>query len=305
MSVLVDLSKLPAPDVLESLDYEALFLERKNAFIALFPEDEQAFWQKRLSLESDPIVKLLQENCYLQLLERQRINNAAKATMLAYATGTDLDVIAANFNVQRLVIQEEDLSATPPQLEILESDEDFRLRIQLKFEALSSAGPRKAYSFYALSADGKISDVSIYSPEPAHVDVILLNRQGRGEVTQEIINKVANILNDEEIRPIADRVSVKSVAVVDYQIEATLYLFKGPQTEPIKQEAQANINKLINKNKRIGRDITQSAIHHALKVEGVQNVKINKPSADIVLDVTQAGYCTSVNLTWEFSDEYS
>ncbi|MDE8034641.1 baseplate J/gp47 family protein [Actinobacillus equuli subsp. equuli] len=305
MSEIVDLSKLPAPQVLEELDYEQLLAERKAKFISFYPDEEQPIIAARLELESEPIVKLLEENCYLQLLERQRINNAAKATMLAYATGTDLDVIAANFNVQRLVIQEEDLSATPPQLEILESDEDFRLRIQLKFESLSSAGPRKAYSFYALSADGKIGDVSIYSPEPAHVDVILLNRQGKGEVTQEIINKVANILNDEEIRPIADRVSVKSVAVVDYQIEATLYLFKGPQTEPIKQEAQANINKLINKNKRIGRDITQSAIHHALKVEGVQNVKINKPSADIVLDITQAGYCTSVNLTWEFSDEYS
>lgn len=30
----------------------------------------------------------------MQLLERQRINNYAQATMLAYATGSDLDVIA-------------------------------------------------------------------------------------------------------------------------------------------------------------------------------------------------------------------
>lgn len=113
MSQLIDLSKLPAPDVLEALDYESLLAERKAKFISLYPESERDFWRARLALESEPIVKLLEENCYLQLLERQRINNAAKATMLAYATGTDLDVIAANFNVRRLVVQEAQPNAPP------------------------------------------------------------------------------------------------------------------------------------------------------------------------------------------------
>ena len=96
MSELVDLSKLEPPKVLEDLDFETLLAERKTAFINLFNEDERSFWQARLALESEPITKLLQEVVYLQLLERTRINNAAQATMLAYATGTDLDVIAAN-----------------------------------------------------------------------------------------------------------------------------------------------------------------------------------------------------------------
>ena len=69
MSELVDLSKLPAPDVLETLDYEKLLAARKEKFISLYPVDEQAFWRARLQLESEPIVKLLEENCYLQMLE--------------------------------------------------------------------------------------------------------------------------------------------------------------------------------------------------------------------------------------------
>ena len=35
MSELVDLSKLPAPDVLETLDYEKLLAARKEKFISL------------------------------------------------------------------------------------------------------------------------------------------------------------------------------------------------------------------------------------------------------------------------------
>lgn len=305
MSQLVDLSKLPAPDVIEELDYETLLAERKAKFLSLYPESERAFWQARLALESEPITKLLEENCYLQLLERQRINNAAKATMLAYATGTDLDVIAANFNVARLVIQAEDLTTNPITEAIFEPDEDFRIRIQLKFESLSVAGPRKAYAYHALSAHGKVADVSVISPQPAHVTVTVLSREGKGIANSEILAAVTQALNDEDVRPIADRVQVQSASIVDYQVQARLHLFKGPQSEPIKLTAQANLNKYINQTKRLGRNITRSGIYATLHVSGVQNVDIIQPSEDIVLDSHQASYCTGTNLTLVVSDEYS
>jgi phage-related baseplate assembly protein len=41
MSGTIDLSQLPPPVVVEPLDFETLFNERKEAFIALYPEDEQ------------------------------------------------------------------------------------------------------------------------------------------------------------------------------------------------------------------------------------------------------------------------
>lgn len=305
MSQLIDLSKLPAPDVLEELNFETLLAERKEKFISLYPASEQDFWRARLTLESEPIVKLLEENCYLQLLERQRINNAAKATMLAYATGTDLDVIAANFNVQRLVIQEEDLDHSPPLSEILEPDDDFRLRTQLKLESISGAGPRKAYTFHALSAHGKIADVSVISPQPAYVTVTLLSREGQGNVDDAIRDAVATALNDEDVRPIADRVTVQGAEIVEYQIDAVLKLYRGPEKEPILQAAKANLNSYINQTKRIGRDITRSGIYAALHVSGVQNVEIRQPTADLILSPYQAGYCTGTELSTEWSDEYS
>ncbi len=37
----IDLSQLPAPEVVEALDYEAILAERKATLISLYPEDEQ------------------------------------------------------------------------------------------------------------------------------------------------------------------------------------------------------------------------------------------------------------------------
>lgn len=304
MSQLVDLSKLPAPDVIEELDYETLLAERKAKFISLYPESERAFWQARLALESEPITKLLEENCYLQLLERQRINNAAKATMLAYATGTDLDVIAANFNVQRMIVREADLQANPPILEIKESDENLRLRAQLAFEGLSVAGPRSAYVFHALSAHPEVGDVSVVSPQPAYVTVTILSRLGKGIPSQAVLQAVEARLNDDNVRPIADRVTVQAATIQDYQIRAKLHMFRGPEYEPIKQQAQKRLEKYALERRRLGRDITLSGIYSALHIEGVQRVELLEPRTDLILPNNKAGFCTQISLEMAVSDDY-
>mgnify|MGYP007099512465 CR=1 FL=1 len=103
MSSPIDLSRLPAPDVVEPLDYESILAERKAALIALYPEAEQADIAALLELESEPLTKLCEENAYRELHWRQRVNEAAKAVMLAYSSKTDLDQLAANSNIERLV----------------------------------------------------------------------------------------------------------------------------------------------------------------------------------------------------------
>ena len=129
----IDLSQLPAPNVVEPLDYETLFAERKATLISctrptnrLLPE----LWRLNRSLSS----KLLQENAYREVLLRQRVNDAAKAVMLAHATGEDLDQLGANFNTPRLVIAPADDSTIPPTPAVMEADEDYRLRLQDAFE---------------------------------------------------------------------------------------------------------------------------------------------------------------------------
>ncbi|AXP40033.1 baseplate J/gp47 family protein [Haemophilus influenzae] len=304
MSELVDLSKLDAPKVLEDLDFESLLADRKAEFIALFPQDERAFWQARLSLESEPITKLLQEVVYLQLMERNRINNAAKATMLAYASGSDLDVIAANYNVKRQVIQEANNNVTPKIPEILEDDTSLRLRTQLAFEGLSVAGPRSAYIFHALSAHPDVADVSVVSPQPANVTVTILSRNGQGEAEESLLNVVRAKLNDDDIRPIGDRVIVQSAVIQSYEIRAKLHLYRGPEYEPIKAAALKKLTAYTEEKHRLGRDISLSGIYAALHLEGVQRVELISPTADIVLPSSKSAYCTAINLEIVTSDDY-
>ena len=304
MSELVDLSKLDAPKVLEDLDFESLLADRKAEFIALFPQDERAFWQARLNLESEPITKLLQEVVYLQLMERNRINNAAKATMLAYASGSDLDVIAANYNVKRQVIQEANNNVTPKIPEILEDDTSLRLRTQLAFEGISVAGPRSAYIFHALSAHPDVADVSVVSPQPANVTVTILSRNGQGEANENLLNVVRAKLNDDDIRPIGDRVIVQSAVIQSYEIRAKLHLYRGPEYEPIKAAALKKLTAYTEEKHRLGRDISLSGIYAALHLEGVQRVELISPTADIVLPSSKSAYCTAINLEIVTSDDY-
>ena len=303
MSGTIDLSQLRPPVVVEPLDFETLFNERKEAFIALYPEDEQDVIRRTLSLESEPITMLLEENCYRELLLRQRVNEAARAVMVAYSVGSDLDQLAANFNVERLTITQEDDSVVPPVPAVMESDADLRVRTPQAFEGLSVAGPTAAYEFFGLSADGRVADVSAVSPTPACVTISVLSREGDGTASQELIDIVASALNGEEVRPVADRVTVQAAEIVPYEIDATLYIYPGPESEPVRQASEQKLQAYIADQRRLGRDIRLSAIYAALHVEGVQRVELAQPVADMVLDDTQASNCTGYTITVGGYDE--
>lgn len=299
----IDLSQLPAPNVVEPLDYESLLAERKATLISLYPPDQQEAIARTLALESEPIVKLLQENAYREVLLRQRVNEAAQAVMLGFASGSDLDQLGGNYNVTRLVVTPADDSALPSVAAVMESDSDFRGRIQQAFEGLSVAGSVGAYQFHGRSADGRVADVSVTSPTPASVTVSVLSREGDGTASPELIAIVAAALNAEDVRPVADRVTVQSAKIVPYVIDAVLYLFPGPEAEPVRQASEQKLKAYISTQHRLGRDIRLSAIYAALHVEGVQRVELKSPLADIVLDETQASSCSHYQLTVGGSDE--
>ncbi|UTO03288.1 baseplate assembly protein [Serratia nematodiphila] len=302
MSV-IDLSQLPPPQVVETLSFEDLLEDRKARLLELYPEEQREAIARTLELESEPIVMLLQENAYREMLLRQRINEAAKAIMVAYAIDSDLDQLGANNNTQRLTITPADGEAIPPVKAVMESDADFRQRIPAAFEGMSVAGPTGAYEFHALSADGKVSDASAISPAPAEVTISVLSRDGDGTASPELLAAVSAALNDEEVCPVADRLTVQSAKIVNYQIDATLYVYPGPAIEPIMADAELRLKNYINEQRRLGRDIRLSAIYAALHTQGVQRVELAAPLADVVLDRTQAANCTDYHIRIGGSDE--
>lgn len=300
---IIDLSQLPAPDVVEVLDFEIILAERKATLISLFPEEQQEAIARTLALESDPLVKYLEENAYREVIWRQRVNDAARANMLAYAIKNDLDNMAGNNNTARLTITPADDSTIPPTAAVMESDTDLRLRAQQAFEGLSVAGPTGAYEYHGRSADGRVADISVFSPSPACVTITVLSRESDGTASPELLAVVEKALNADDVRPVGDRVTVQAAEIVPYQIDALLYFYPGPEAEPIRQAAELQLKNYITTQHRLGRDIRQSAIYAALHVEGVQRVELISPASDIVLGQHQASFCTDYLITAGGTDE--
>lgn len=299
----IDLSQLPAPQIVDVPDFETLLAERKAAFVALYPVEEQVAVARTVALESEPITKQLQESTYREVLLRQRINEAAQAVMVAYALGGDLEQLAANYNVKRLTVTSADNDAVPPVAAVMESDEALRLRVPAAFEGLSVAGPTAAYEFQAISADGRVADASATSPAPAEVVLTVLSREGDGTAENDLLAVVEKALNSESVRPVADRLTVRSAEIIPYSVDATIFLYPGPEAEPVMAAAKASLQKYIASQTRLGRDIRRSAIYAALHVEGVQRVELASPLNDVVLDKTQAASCTQWNVTNGGTDE--
>lgn len=292
----IDLSQLPAPQVVQQIDFEQILTERKVHAISLWPIEERAEIAMRLDMESEPLTKLLQENAYREMIWRQRVNEASVANMLALAKGTDLDNLAANYNVKRLTIQTANPSAVPPISLLMEGDDSLRERSQMAWEGLSTAGPRNSYIFHARSADGQVADATAESPAPAEAVVTVQSVLGEGSATPALLAAVNAYLSDEDRRPLADRLTVQGAEILRYQVNATLFLLtSGPESELILAAAHGQLLRFVHQRRRLGLEVSESIIHAALHVEGVRKVVL-KDWIDIVATKYQAPYCTQIDL---------
>lgn len=293
----IDLSQLPPPQIVEQIDFELILAERKAYMISLWPAEEQAEIAARLDMESEPLTKLLQENAYRETIWRQRVNEASLANLLATARGTDLEQLAANFNVKKLVIQEGKPSAVPPVPRFMESDDSLRERAQMAWEGLSTAGPRNSYIFHARAADGRVADATAESPSPAVAVVTVQSLLGDGTASADLLASVNAYLSDDDRRPVADRLTVQGAQIVRYQVKAKLYLLSsGPESEPILAASEARLLAYVNQRRRLGMEVSESALHAAAHVEGVRKVEL-EGWVDIVATKAQAPYCTKVTVT--------
>ena len=270
----VDLASLPPPKIVEELDFEKIFQELLADFKSRRPEYDAL-------LESDPAIAALQCAAYREVLLRQKINEAAKANMLAYAADADLDNLAAFYGIER---QEN------------EQDERLRYRTQLALEGLTTAGSEKAYLFHALTADQRVKSASVQSPAEGKVLISILSNQGDGAADAELIKAVADYVGKEDKRPLTDNVIVRSAQIVPFAIHAKIYVFPGPSVSITTEQYTANLRRYVDRQHNIGAMVALSGIFDALHAEGVQKVQLIKPDADIAATKSQAAFCTDINL---------
>lgn len=298
LSLPIDLSLLPRPDVVEALNYEQVLETRKAKLLALFALEDRDAIAKALALESEPITILLQENSERELILRQRVNEAARAVLLAFAKGADLENIAAEYRVKRLVVRPADLTASPPIVAVMESDENLCYRAQLAWEGLSTAGPRGAYVFHARSAHGLIADVSATSPAPCDILISVLSSEGTGEASAEILAAVKAALSDEDVRPMGDRVTEQSSQITTYNVSAVLHMKgEGPGRAVALAAARSACAAYVNRSRRQGQSVWRTAITAALHVEGVSHLELLEPAADLVLSQAEAATCLAIQVS--------
>ncbi|KJK17165.1 baseplate J/gp47 family protein [Pseudomonas sp. 2(2015)] len=287
----IELSALPAPQVLEDLDFEGTYQEELATFRQFMGDDWNAL------LESDPVTKLLEVGVYRRLQNRARVNDAAKALLLAYAQGSDLDQLAANVQLRRLVIQAEDLDAVPPVPAVLEEDDALRERIQLVYEGLTTAGPRNSYILHARNASGLVADATAESPSPAVVVVTVLGLDGDGAASPELLETVRLKLSDDDVRPVGDRLTVQGAQVLRYRIDAVVHMAgSGPETEATLAECKRRLLAWVNPRRRLGVEVARSAVDAQLHISGVSRVDLNG-WVDVRPTKAQAAWCEGVTVT--------
>lgn len=289
----IGLTALPAPAVLEALDFEETYQAELATYRQLMEDDGQE-WSA--PLESDPVTKLIELGSYRRLLNRARVNDASKALLLAYAKGTDLDQLAANVNLKRLVIQAEDLAAVPPVPAVMEEDDALRERVQLVYEGLTTAGPRNSYILHARNASGLVADATAESPSPAVVVVTVLSLEGNGAAPADLLATVAVQLNDDDVRPVADRVIVQSAQILPYKVDAKVYMVSnGPENEAILATCRERLQAWINPRRRLGVEVARSGVDAQLHINGVSRVELTAWT-DIKPTKAQAAWCTGINV---------
>jgi phage-related baseplate assembly protein len=288
--VSVDLALLPPPEVIEALAFENILTALKDDFITRYPDSAAV-----IDLESDPVTKLLETFAYRELIIRSRYNDEARALLLTFATGADLDHLGITYYQEtRLVVTPANPATIPPTLAVLESDPDYRQRLALKPESWSVAGPRDAFKWHAISADGQIKDASVTSPTGGTTQVYILTRAGNGIPTPAQIDAVLNVLNGETVRPLSELVLVSAPTIVDYTINLSLTLFPGPASELVIAAVNAALASFTANSHKLGTDIVRSAIDAVAHVAGVKKVVINIPAADVVCGMSEAPYCTAI-----------
>ena len=277
----VDMSQLTPPTVIETLSFETIFQELLADFVAKKPDYDAL-------LESDPAIIALECAAYRELLLRQRINEAAKSCMLAYATGTDLDNLAAFYGIVR---------------QADETDERLRYRTQLSLEAFTTAGSEKSYLFHTLSADPRVKSASVQTPSDGRVLISIMSYEDNGTASDELIEIVNKYVSSEDKRPLTDHVTIQSAKLEQYKIQAKIYMYYSPSMTVTEQECRAALDKYVEKHSTIGNYVASSGIFDALHTEGVQKVELSSPAADIATTKEQAPVCTEINIEFVIADD--
>lgn len=287
-----DLSKLPPPALIEELSFEAILAEQKADLLARWNEVRQSRPDlpplDTLGLESEPLTILLQTYAYRETLLRALVNDKARAVLLAFAQGADLDHIGADRGVARAVI---DAAAG-----LYEADDRFRRRIQLAPEALSIAGPAGAYEFHALTLDPSIMDAYAWTPRPGEVHVAVVGN-GIEPVSDAVLERLVRRFSLDGIVPLTDTVVVRRATVNNFDLHVTASISAGVDSASVRAAIEAAARGYMSTRARIGMPVYLSGLIAAMKTAAIENIIITAPASDVACEPPKIAKLVNVVVT--------
>jgi len=256
---------LANPAVIESLDYEAVLAELLADATARLAAVGIAYDVG--ALEFDPVKIVLEAAAYREVLLRARINDAARANLLGFAGGSDLDHLAGFYEVERLDG---------------ESDAALRQRVVLAIQGHSTAGPEERYAAIARAVDPRIVDVRVYRVDggPA-LECALVASDNNGIPDQPLIDALQAALDAPQVRSINDHVTVVAAVAAEIDIEVDIWL-RPDASAVLIEELPGILAAAWADEGGIGVDLVTSWIAARLHVAGVARVEVVAPAASIV-----------------------
>lgn len=271
---MIDLDKLASPDVVEELNIETIYQQLVSDFKVLYPAYSAV-------LESDPVVKLLELYAYRESLIRARINNAAKSQLLAFATGADLDHLAAFYGVER---QDDEL------------DKRLRMRTQFQIAAMAGNGTTERYRAKAMEAHSDVIDAAVTSPNTGEVLVAIWTDENSSYSQNEILQVVQNFFDNDNTITLGVSLTVQLALPKIINVTAKVYRESSAPLN-ICQTLQDNLTEAINNYAQLGRDISLAFIHSQLFVENnISRVEIEQPLSDVILSANEFAKAGEINI---------
>lgn len=160
-----------------------------------------------------------------------------------------------------------------------EDDASFYSRMRESEESYTTAGAKNSYSYHARSVSALVSDVSVESPEPGKVDVKIMLQDGVLP-DEEMISKVQEYLNADDIRPLTDYVVVSAPATVTFDIDVIYYISSMQEisAEKIRDAVETYTRSYVAwQTSKMGRDINPSYFNALIMQSGIKRAEIISP----------------------------
>lgn len=170
----------------------------------------------------------------------------------------------------------------------IESDVRLRDRNRSKWSTLSQAAPGDAYRTWAMEASGAVTRVWVddLNPRgPGTIDVIIAGVGGAlpGSVADTVEAYINGEIDGVYRRPLSANLDVVSATNYTVNVTGTLYSNASYDLATIRTVAHAAINTYISTVAVGGTVLLAELYRRIMAVEGVRNVQLTAPTADVTV----------------------